>query len=295
MSNKVYDVVTADILKQLEEGTVPWHKPWKDGGLPKSMATSKPYRGVNVFLLGMANYSSPWWGTYRNIEEHGGQVRKGEHGTLVIFWKRLTVADDKSPDPDATKQIPMLRYFKVFNAEQADWPNGLPTRWTVADDDGAEVEPIDACEMIVDGYLAAGGPTLAWGTNGAWYQPAQDHVGMPARDQFMDAAEMYSTLFHELTHSTGHGKRLAREGITRSFHRFGDPIYSREELVAEMGAAMLCGVTGIENRTIGNSAAYIANWVKMLKGDAKLVVQAAGLAQRAADMIQGVKWGEVTA
>jgi antirestriction protein ArdC len=283
----VYQIVTDQIVALLEGGTVPWHKPWDPSiGRPLSMSTRKAYRGINPFLLACsaaaAGYSSPWWGTYDQITERGGQVRKGEQSTLIVFWKTGTrEVTDEATGQETEKRWAVLRYFRVFNAEQAD---GLDERWLKAPD-GHDTNPIGSCEELVASYLADG-PSLAHGGNAAFYSPGRDHVQLPPIAAFTDAAEYYSTMFHELTHSTGHGSRLNREGIVEG-HSFGDELYSREELIAEMGAAMLCGVAGIEQTTVTNSAAYLASWIKVLKGDAKLAVAAAGQAQRACDLILG--------
>jgi len=291
----VYEIVTAQILEQLEAGTVPWHQPWRaSAGLPMSMSTRKEYRGINPFLLAITanakGYSSPFWGTYKVISELGGQVRKGEKSTLVVFWKTYnkTETDDQGDERESKRFV--LRYFSVFNAEQAD---GLPA-WChpALEEISNDVQPIEACESIVSGYV--GRPMIQHRGAQASYSPHHDVVTMPARETFKTAEGYYSTLFHELGHSTGHAKRLARPTLME-FHRFGDESYSKEELVAEMGAAMLCGLAGIEQTTVPMSAAYVASWLKVLRGDSKLVVQAAAQAQRAADLIAGTQAQEVAA
>lgn len=279
----VYQLVTDKVLALLEEGTVPWHKPWASIGVPMSMSTGKPYRGINPFLLictsAAMNYSSPWWGTFEQITERGGQVRKGEHSTMIVFWKRGTkTVTDEASGKDVDKPWAMLRYFRVFNADQAD---GLPEKYRTQAI--AEHDPIAGAEALVSEYMDSLA-SVAFGGDRAFYSKARDHVQVPLLTRHRSAEEYYSTLFHELTHSTGHESRLNREGIVEG-HAFGDELYSKEELIAEMGAAMLAGLAGIEQVTLPNSAAYLASWVKVLKGDAKLVVAAAGAAQRAIDFI----------
>jgi antirestriction protein ArdC len=283
-------------------------------GLPLSLSSRKPYRGVNVFLLGfqaqVAGYSSPWWGTYDQLAERAGGVkindgsrkgfhweypnnpdgkggvRKGEKSTLVIFWKRTEYwATDENTGERARRQAMMLRYFNVFNAEQGDHVK-VPKLGEV--DHG---DPIAEAEAIVSGYFDRVGAPGRCIDNAAWYSPRGDMVGMPPREAFRSQEEYYSTLFHEMTHSTGAKHRLKRDGIVEG-HRFGDELYSKEELIAEMGAAMLAGTAGIEQTTMANSAAYIRHWIDVLRGDAKLAVQAAGAAQRACDFIQGISWAE---
>jgi antirestriction protein ArdC len=196
---------------------------------------------------------------------------------MVVFWKLLEKPAANSTAENDTDYIPMLRYYRVFNLDQVtgiDKPAGeLPA-----------FEPIAEAEAIAGKYQAQIAVTHS-GTR-AYYQPSTDSINMPERQTFDGAAEYYSTLFHEFTHSTGHASRLNRPGITET-HYFGDEIYSKEELVAEMGAAMLCGVVGIENRTIKNSASYIQSWLSKLRDDKKLVIHAAAAAQKASDFILG--------
>jgi antirestriction protein ArdC len=284
-----YADVTARVLEALEAGTVIWHKPWQTAvEMPTSLSTNKPYRGINIFLLifeGMEKgYSSPYWGTYRQITERGGQVRKGEKSTEVVFWKLLAKKEEVNGEVKE-KKIPMLRTYNVFNTEQADWAEDakLPKMT-----ERAEVDPVEAAEAVVAEYLA-NGPSLRHGGGQAFYRPGTDTIQMPLAADFTSTDHYYSTLFHEVTHSTGHSKRLARQGIADgSFGRFGDAVYSNEELVAEMGAAMLSAVAGLDQvATIPATAAYLAHWRDALKGDNKLIVQAAAQAQKAVDLVLG--------
>jgi len=280
----VYKIVSEQLLQLLEGGHIPWDKPWDaSAGMPASMSTNKPYRGINVFLLGMEaqikGYTSPWWATFNKIKELGGAVRKGEKGTLVIFWK-INKKTVRNAAGEREEQVyPLLRYYKVFNADQCD---GLPDRYTqpAATRDNAT---IDAAQTILDNYTATLA-SVAHGGDQAYYIPTKDHIQMPDRRTFIDAESYYSTFFHEATHSTGHTSRLHRDGLIES-HRFGDEWYAREELVAEFGAAMLCGIAGVEKATIRRSAAYLQNWITVLKSDVRLAVNAAAAAQKAADLI----------
>lgn len=267
MSNKVYEIVTEQVLKSLEAGTVPWRKPWTGGWLPMNLKSKKPYRGVNVFMLAMQNRSSRWWLTYKQAKALGGQVRKGERSTLVVFWKWLDVEDK---DTGEEKRIPMLRYYKVFNLEQVDGIED-PDK-----DETKEHKPIEEAETIVKGMPER--PEVRHKEQRAFYSLAGDFVNMPKPETFGCPEEYYSTLFHELGHSTRHEKRLNREKSN----------YAQEELVAEMTAAFLCGVTGIENKTLENAAAYIDHWRKRVSEDVRLVVMAGAQAQRASDYIQGI-------
>ena len=282
-----YERVAEAIIAALGEGTAPWRRPWIAMGYEaKSLSTKKAYRGVNQMLLtmtaGAAGYESPWWGTYKQITEHGGQIRKGQTGAYVVYFTML----EKKADDDTTKKVPLLRGFTVFNSLQADWQDDKAPTWEplVKRD---EVEAIAAAEAAVAGYLASG-PALQHGGERAFYRPATDLVQMPNRDRFIGSEEYYSTLFHELGHSTGAEKRLNRPTLTDASF-FGDENYSREELVAEFTSAFLCGHVGILPATMDNSAAYIANWKQAIKNDPKCVVWAAGRAQKAADLILGVE------
>ncbi len=277
-----YQAVTDQIVAQLEAGTVPWRKPWSAQGGAISLQTGKPYRGVNQLLLSLAPYASPYWVTYKQAAARDAQVRRGEKSTLVVFWKQIEVKD--SDAPNGKRRVPLLRYFRVFNAEQCDGLD-LP-----ADDSATrDHTPLEACEKIAAGYR--NGPRVEHGGDVACYSPFFDRVQLPVPSAFDSAESYYSTMFHELTHSTGHESRLNRDGIGAG-HAFGSAEYSREELVAECGAAMLCGEAGIAPAVLDNASAYIANWLRVLKSDHKLVVQAAARAQRAADHILGIEWGD---
>lgn len=210
-------------------------------------------------------------------------MRRGEKSTMVTFWKKITVDDRDNPG----KQRPLflLKLYRVFNAEQADWPSGAPS-WDVRERNQGERS--HNAEMLVKEYVARGGPAVTFGGDRAFYRPATDVITVPAFADFDGPDEYYSTLFHECGHSTGHGSRLNRPGIAE-FDHFGSERYSREELVAEMTSAMLAGVTGITT-TLDNSAAYLRSWARQISEDPKLVVQAAGHAQRAADLILGTTY-----
>lgn len=272
--SSVYSIVTEQILRQLESGVAPWHRPCTTQ-FPRNLVSGNQYRGINVFLLTSSGYGSPYWLTYKQATERGGHVRKGEHGTKVVFWKVSTREVENADGEANEKTSVLLRYYTVFNVEQCD---GI-----AAPDAGRVVNPIEECERIVCQMPTA--PVMEQDGR-AWYRPSSDTVGMPSRNAFNSSEEFYSTLFHELTHSTGHPKRIGRDGIEK-LNTFGSESYSKEELIAEMGAAMLCGVAGIERKTLANSAAYLRSWIEVLKSDSRMVVSAASQAQKAADYIQG--------
>jgi antirestriction protein ArdC len=276
------------VIAALEAGAAPWHKSWSaiGGGLPRSMSTGKAYRGINVFLLALSEYSSPWWGTYKAITEKGGQVRKGEKSTSIILWKRFpkNVVNEETGRTE-TKSFMVLRTYNVFNAEQAD---GLADKYFPAPLEGAEnVEEHPEASIVAKEYFGReGAPTLSYGGDRAYYNGGSDHIQLPDAADFEGDNEFQATRFHEMAHSTGHKSRCAREGVM-TFEHFGSERYGKEELVAEMTAAMLMATCGIES-TFDNSTAYLASWIKTIRGDNSLVVQAGAQAQRAMDNILGV-------
>jgi antirestriction protein ArdC len=244
------------------------------------LLSGKEYRGINPFLLASQGYGSRYWLTFNQANKLGGNIRKGEKSSIVTFWnigEEKTVRDAAG---NTRKSKPfLLRYYRVFNVEQTE---GIADKLGLSNG-SPRVASIEQCEAIVNGMPNT---PRAEQSNRAWYRPSTDTVGMPSKSLFNSSEEYYSTLFHELTHSTGHASRVGREGI-EDIAAFGSESYSKEELIAEMGAAMLCGVTGISPATIPNSAAYLQGWINKLRGDCKLLVSAASQAQKAADYIQG--------
>ncbi len=283
MGLDIYQAVTDRILEALEQGTVPWRNPISRGGgdqWPKNLASGKKYRGVNVFLLAMTawaeGYDSSYWLTYKQAAGKGGQVRKGEKASMVVFWKQYETTDKDTGLPTT---IPVLRYYNVFNAVQCDGltpPDAPP--------ETAPFEPLAEAEKISAGYVD--GPRVEHGGSRAFYRPAHDLVRLPEPGRFLTREFYYATQYHELAHSTGHSKRLNR-GLDTELAPFGSADYSKEELVAEMASAFLCAAAGISPPTIDQAAAYIDGWRKKLKDDKRLVIAAAGAGQRAADWILG--------
>jgi antirestriction protein ArdC len=284
----VYSVITARIISLLEKGVVPWRQPWqRSEEAPTNLLTQKPYRGVNAFLLHAMSFSSPYWLTFKQAQERGGHVRKGERATPVVFWKWLEVDEKDAQTP--TKRVPILRYYSVFNLSQCDGIDAPALPKSVA----RVHKPIETAERIVAAMPKC--PTILHRGDRACYSPALDLVCMPQAETFRSAEDYHSVLFHEMTHATGHESRLNRKGVSGTdgeWSAFGSTPYAREELIAEMGAAFLCAQAGIIGGTIENSAAYVAGWLKRLRNDAKLVVVAAAQAQKAADFILGTWNGE---
>ena len=274
----VYEIVTEKIVKQLEAGIAPWRKPWK-AEAPCNLVSGKAYRGINPFLLAPQGYGSRYWLTYNQAMKLGGNVRKGEKSSIVTFWNigEEKLIRDSNGNERKSKPI-LLKYFNVFNLEQTE---GIAEKLGIGKS-SPRVPDIQACERIIADMPNK--PALAQHVQ-ASYRPSTDTVSMPARSAFSSIESFYSTYFHELTHSTGHASRVGRDGI-QHVEQFGSESYSKEELIAELGAAMLCGVTGIIPATLDNSTAYLQSWIRVLKGDSKLIVQAASAAQKAADYIR---------
>ncbi len=302
MNHDLYQTTTDRILGMLDTGTVPWRHPIRGpssgGGVPCNLVSGKAYRGINVFLLAVTGwalgYASPHWLTYRQALKLGGHVRKGEKSTPIIFWKQHTIEDRET---GKNKPVPVLRHYHVFNIEQCA---NLTAPAPGSDGDDAEAntlpgEPLEEAERIVAGYERP--PVIERGGGSAYYRADTDTVRIPPSARFVDREAYYATLFHELAHSTGHPRRLNREafrvvpgrepGSVKPTAPFGSAEYSKEELVAEMGAAFLAAAAGISPPTIEQSAAYIDGWRRQIKADKKLVIQAAGQGQRAADLILG--------
>lgn len=292
MKKDVYGLVTERIVELLEQGVIPWRKPWQpEAGEHRNLISKKAYRGINVFLLGALGYGSPYWLTYKQAQQLGGCVKKGEKGTTVVFWKWLDKKEEDDSGDLKQVKIPMLRYYTVFNVEQTE---GIPEEKIPAVEECEEntIQPIEAAAALIDGMPQR--PEIGHGGNRAFYSPSRDRVQLPNMEQFDMVEEYYCAAFHELAHATGHSSRLDRKEVT-GCNPFSSEDYSKEELVAEMTAAYLCGVTGIEQSTLENSAAYIQGWLKQLKDDRKLVIHAAAAGQKAADFIRHIEQSQVAA
>ena len=279
MAFDIYAAVTDRIVQQLEKGVVPWRKPWtgvRSGAI--SGTTGKPYSLLNQMLLAKAGE----WYTWNQIQALGGKVRKGEKSSMVVFWKQTPVKDeDPATGEQIERMIPVLKYFNVFHIDQLD---GIEAK--TIDPEAIDPATDTAADAIIAGYIQRSGVELEHRKGDeAFYSPSVDRVVLPLREQFPSMAEYYSTAFHELTHSTGHSSRLDRIS-RRAF--FGNEDYSREELVAEIGAAALLNHCGIETAdSFKNSAAYIQSWLRALRNDKKLIVSAAGAAAKAFELITG--------
>ncbi len=272
MNKDIYQEITDQIIAALELGTAPWVKPWASCGAPRNAVSGRGYSGINTILLAMSPYGSPLWVTYKQAEAVGGHVRKGEHGTTVVFFKSLKLLDVNNTE-SREQSIPLLRSFTVFNVQQID---GLPEKYTLANkpqlDDFSDNEEAEI-------YL--GKAVIEHGKSKACFIPSTDVIYMPNKNEFKSIADYYATGLHELTHWTGHRSRLARDFSGR----FGDSAYAFEELVAELGAAFLCAHCSIDGQL--QHASYIQSWLKVLKTDKRAIFTAAAAARRASEFVTG--------
>lgn len=270
----LYQEITDRIIAQMEGGIIPWEKPWISAGSAVSHAIGKPYSLLNQMLLGRPGE----YVTFKQCQAEGGKVRKGEKSSMVVFWKWINIKDDETKEE---KEIPILRYFNVFHIDQC---KGLAAKH--AQPLPNIVQPDHTADNIISGYIQRSGVRLNHEAGGrAFYRPSSDSVFLPMQTQFRNASEYYSTAFHELVHSTGHKSRLDRLEKTTFF---GSDAYSKEELVAEIGAAALVNYARLETaHSFRNSTAYVQNWLQVLRNDKRFIVSAAGKAEKAVQMILG--------
>ena len=275
----VYDMITDRIIAELEKGQIPWQKPWtgvKDGAYNR--ITKRPYSLLNQMLLQHAGE----YATFKQWQDLGGHVRKGEKSEIVVFWK---IFESKETNPDTgeieVKKIPLLRYYNVFHISQVDGVEPLAPEQL-----NDEVEPIETGDKIITEYINREHLNfIECKSNKAYYSPSSDTVVVPLKEQFQLINEWYSTTFHELSHSSGHKSRLNRLQ-TNAIASFGSEDYSREELCAEISSATLMNITGIElPKTFRNSTAYIQNWLQVLRNDNKFIVSASSKAEKAVNYI----------
>lgn len=272
-----YSEVTKRIIAALDRGVAPWKQPWRSFAAV-NVRSGKPYRGINTLLLQLEARSDPRWGTFKAWKEVGGSVRRGEKGTRIVFWKRVA---KKNPAEGEATHYALLRTYVVFNADQVDNAPPLPSEYRAEH----VFDPYDAAEAVIANYPDP--PRIAVGGDAAYYLPSEDAVQLPDRELFAASARWYGVAFHELIHSAGAEKRCG--GLKPA--TFGSDPYAREELVAEVGAAMLAATVDLDISEDA-SAAYIDGWRSALSDDPRLIVSAAAEAQRRADHIRGVAFDE---
>ena len=281
MSKSVYEMVTDRIIKQLEKGVIPWEKPWtgiRAGAYNR--ISRKSYSLLNQMLL---NHDGEY-ATFKQWQDLGGHVRKGEKSEIVCFWKILPIEEEQEDGTKEVKQIPLLRYYNVFHISQVDGVEPLPK------EELNDIEPIEKADKVLTDYWTKENITIEHtASNKAYYSPTQDLIHLPLFEQFTNANEYYSTAFHESVHSTMKESRCNRaEDRKGKLVAFGSEEYSKEELVAEIGSASLMNIIGIETgKSFRNSSAYIQNWLSVLKNDVKFIVSASSKAEKAVDYIMG--------
>lgn len=277
----IYKIVTDKIIESLEHNEIPWKQQWNLSSFKNIRGTD--YRGINILLLAISshkhNFHSPYFLTFNQIRNLKGKIKKGSKATKVIFWKFIEKkVINKDTDEVEIEKMPYLRYYNVFNIDQTiDIPEDKLPKPT-----NGNAKPIEKCEKVIRDYKDS--PVIIKGQPA--YSPLTDTITIPDIKDFVKEESYYSCLFHEAIHSTGSEKRLNRDGIVRH-DNFGSELYSKEELIGALGSSFLCNLAGIENETIENNEAYIKGWLLVLKSDRKMIVSAAGKAQKATDYILG--------
>lgn len=278
----VYRDVTNRMIEALELGRIPWQKPWSGGMRPMNYISGKAYSGINTWILASMPFESPYWLTYKQAKKLGGNVMKGQKGTKITYWNIFKKeVEDKATGETKKQSFFFLKEFTVFNAEQVE---GIEFE-EPKKPEGAQT--FESAEQLIKLFEDA--PNVRFDGTGsrACYSPTFDFITMPNKDLFKSTEGYYSTLFHELAHSTGHESRLAREGVT-NFDRFGSHQYSKEELVAEMSACFMMSICGLSVEPNDNSKAYINGWIEKLKNDPKVLFQAAKEAEKASNYMMNV-------
>lgn len=284
----VYEMVTNRIINELKNGIIPWRKPWYSTKGAVSHVTGKSYSMLNQFLLGCSGE----WLTFAQVKKEGGNVKTGEKSRFVVFWKFLEkkTGDLDSDGNEIIDRIPFLKYINVFEVSQCE---GIERKFNKVKE--TNTEPVDEAQKVFDSYVTREGITVNNDGEQAFYRPSTDSITLPSIKRFEKVAEYYSTAFHEAIHSTGSAKRLNREGVV-SLTFFGSHDYSKEELIAELGASMTLNRLGMETvESFTNSTAYIQNWLKKLESDPKFIVNASGKAEKAVKFLFGEKIEEEVA
>ena len=281
MAKSVYEMVTERIINQLEKGIIPWRKPWTGiKGGAYNRISKKSYSLLNQMLLKFDGE----YATFKQWQDLGGHVRKGEKSEIVCFWKIQPVEEEQDDGTKVTKQIPLLRYYNVFHISQVEGVEPLQA------DDLNDIEPIEKAESVLHDYWTRENITVEYKAGDrAYYSPTIDLIHLPLFEQFTDANEYYSTAFHESVHSTMKENRCNRaEDRKGKLVAFGSEDYSKEELVAEIGSASLMNIIGIETtKSFKNSSAYIQGWLSKLRSDVKFIVSASSKAEKAVNYILG--------
>ncbi len=281
----VYGLVTNQIIVLMEKGVIPWQKPWNDSGIPMNLLSKRQYRGINLWLLLSLDYQHNLFLTWDQIKSIGGSVNHGEHGHIIVYWKPVQKKAEEQKD-EKQKNVPVLRYYKVFNIAQC---RDIPGHLVPKIDPTVDIDPIMECEAILNSIADI--PAISFIGKHAYYDIKRDEIVLPKMKSFRTSPAYYSTVFHELVHATGAEKRLNRKTLT-DMVPFGSESYAMEELIAEMGAAFLSRFSGILPNEIKNTVAYLDGWLEVFKKDKRFLITASGQAQKAVDFILGRKDNE---
>ncbi|MCE7056283.1 ssDNA-binding domain-containing protein [Algoriphagus sp. AGSA1] len=288
-SSDIYRKFTDLIIEKLEQGVIPWRQPWHEMGMPANYLTKKPYRGINLWLLLSCGHQYPYYLTFKQANGLGGKIKKGAKALPICYWNFAfrdkktgkVIPEDRIGEYDLklVSKSGFLKEFKVFPIEQIE---GID--WEFPEISKAEPLPEnEQCQRIYEEMLRA--PELIHSGSSAYYRADLDQITMPERNLFDSAEQYFGVLYHELVHSTGHPSRLNRIGVSEP-QQFASEFYSKEELIAEMGAGYLNNLTGIlDQNLLENSAAYIQHWLNELRNDKHLLIEAASKAQKAVDYI----------
>jgi len=284
MNKKICEMVAERVLEELEKGVAPWNQPWFGSDRFVSHVNGKHYSLLNCMLLGKPGE----YATFNQINKEGGKVKKGAKSKIVVFWSPVKKEEIGDDGEKKIKTYFILKYYRVFNLNDCE---NVKKKYLNDDDTKFIHEVVKDAEDVIQSYCDAN-PTLKIirdeKSGRAYYRPSEDLIQVPMMEQFEKREEFYSTLFHEMTHSTGHWSRLGRFKENGMVAAFGGEDYGKEELIAELGAAALCGKCGIESRdSFRNSAAYLKGWTEAIKGNPEMIVAAAGKADKAVEFILG--------
>ena len=285
----VYQTFNQLILEKLEQRIIPWQRPWNAKGMPSNYLTKKPYHGINLWILLSFQHEHPFYLTFKQAESLGGKVKKGSKAIPVCYWnyvykhketgKSVPAELVRDYPIDSLNKIGFLKEYKVFPIQSIEgiiWDLPEPALDNL-------IPPIEQCEQVYEQMLNP--PKVVHEKEEAYYNPKLDLINLPPKQRFKTPEVFYAVLFHELVHSTGSLNRLNRPGVAEMDY-FGSTLYCKEELIAEMGAGYLCGLTGIQSCfLIDNQTAYIQNWIAKLKNDKQLLIEAASKAQKAVEYI----------
>ena len=278
MSDKIYQIVTDQIIKQLEQvNTADYNQPWFCVGHSPVNLRGTAYRGINHILLSHSGHQSNIWGTFKQWKEKECSVKKGERAQIVVLWKFFNEADEEGNATGKNSSV-MTRYYKVFNSEQVEGEDARSIEQKFKEK-LLDHDPIAEAQNFVDGYMEGERLPLRNSDRAYYSGGIAEHIAMPELGQFDSPAHYYSVFAHEITHSTGNKNRLERD----LSGKFGSEKYAFEELVAELGSAMICGSIGLEQKPREDHAQYIKGWLTRLRSDNKFIIQAASKAQKAAD------------